>query len=266
MLNSGDYRVLNVQLTEDKNSVLSSEIYKTTVMLREKSEQTRQEKLALKDSLSDISHQLKTPLTSMLIMIDNIIENEEMPPQLRNEFLNDIRQSVDHISFLTRSLLTLSKLDADTIEFHAEKVQLKALAAHCFANVDAIARDKGVTLRQDCEDVSLECDEKWVSEALTNIIKNCVEHTQKGGIVTMKGVNDSLLTKITISDNGCGIEKNDLPHIFERFYKGKNADENSIGIGLALSKSIIEKCGGDIKVFSEPDVGTTFVIKFFKMK
>ena len=123
-----------------------------------------------------------------------------------------------------------------------------------------------MTLRQDCEDVSLECDEKWVSEALTNIIKNCVEHTQKGGIVTMKGVNDSLLTKITISDNGCGIEKNDLPHIFERFYKGKNADENSIGIGLALSKSIIEKCGGDIKVFSEPDVGTTFVIKFFKMK
>ena len=82
----------------------------------------------------------------------------------------------------------------------------------------------------------------------------------------MKGVNDSLLTKITISDNGCGIEKNDLPHIFERFYKGKNADENSVGIGLALSKSIIEKCGGDIKVFSEPDVGTTFVIKFFKMK
>ncbi len=263
-VNSGIYKLPFQNLTEDRHSVLTSEIYKTTVMLREKQAQSAQEKAVLKDSLSDISHQLKTPLTSMLIMIDNIIE-DDMPEELRNEFLCDIRNSVNHISFLTQSLLTLSKLDADAIAFHHENVSLRMIFVHCFATVNAIAQKKGVTLVQECEDISLDCDEKWISEALTNIVKNCVEHTPKGGTVSMKAEDTALYTKIIIQDTGCGIDKQDLPHIFERFYRGKNADENSVGIGLAMSKSIIEKCGGYIKVSSELDKGSTFTIKFFKL-
>ena len=265
-INNGNYSLPTQVLSEDKHSLLYSEVYKTTVMLREKSEQSARDKADLKDSLSDISHQLKTPLTSMLIMIDNILE-EDMPEELRREFLCDIRSSVNHVSFLTKSLLTLSMLDADTITFHQESVSIKLLFAHCTGNVNAIAQEKGVILTQTCqEDIQLVCDERWISEALTNIIKNCIEHTPKGGSVTLTAEDNSLYTKITIADTGCGIDKDDLPHIFERFYRGKNADENSVGIGLAMSKSIIEKCGGYIRVISEQGKGTTFIIKFFKVR
>lgn len=263
-INSGIYELPQEKLTEDSSAVLSDEIYKTTVMLKEQSERSRQDKLALKDSLSDISHQLKTPLTSMLIMLDNILEGD-VPPELRDEFLNDIRDSVHHISFLTYSLLKLSKLDANSIEFDLQPVRMQELFALSVGRTGAIAERRGVTLEKQCEEITFRCDKRWLSEALTNIVKNCVEHTPSGGRVLLSAEDTPLYTKIVVQDNGSGIDKKDLPHIFERFYKGKGADENSIGIGLSMSKSIIEKCGGYIKVLSEPGKGSTFIIKFFKL-
>lgn len=263
-INSGVYELPSEKLTEENSSVLSSEIYKTTIMLKEQSERSHRDKLALKDSLSDISHQLKTPLTSMLIMLDNILEGD-MPEDLRNEFLNDIRESVHHISFLTYSLLKLSQLDANSIEFDLRSVNVQELFTVCTGRVTAIAAERGVTLTKQCEAIELRCDARWLSEALTNIVKNCVEHTPCGGRVSLLAEDTPLYTKIVVQDNGSGIDKDDLPHIFERFYKGKNANENSVGIGLSMSKSIIEKCGGYIKVISEPQQGSTFVIKFFKL-
>ncbi|MEE3404659.1 MAG: HAMP domain-containing sensor histidine kinase [Acutalibacteraceae bacterium] len=263
-INAGSFELPKEKLTEDKSSVLSDEIYKTTLMLREKSEQSHRDKIALKDSLTDISHQLKTPLTSMLIMLDNIIE-DDLPEELRNEFLNDIRESVHHISFLTYSLLKLSKLDANSIEFDIQPVSMKELFMTAIGRTSAIAAERGVALVQECEDITIRCDKRWLSEALTNIVKNCVEHTARDGRVRLSAEDTPLYTRMVVEDNGSGIDKDDLPHIFERFYKGKNADENSVGIGLSMSKSIIEKCGGYIKVVSAPDKGTTFIIKFFKL-
>ncbi len=262
-INSGNYRLNFEDMKEDQISVLSSEIYKTTVMLREQSERSVTEKQKLKDSLSDISHQLKTPLTSIMIMLDGILEGD-MPEELKREFLGDIRNSITHLTFLTQSMLTLSKLDANTITFHEEKVRLSDIINISISNTSAIAQDQGVEVKGECPDITIECDMKWVCEAVTNIVKNCIEHTKKGGSVTLMAEENPLLIKLTIEDTGCGIKKKDLPHIFERFYKGSNSSDTSVGIGLALSKSIIEKCGGYISVQSTEGKGSKFTIKFFK--
>ena len=262
-INAGSYRLRFDDLSEDQTSVLSSEIYKTTIMLREQSERSAAEKTKLKDSLSDISHQLKTPLTSIMLMLDSILEGD-MPEELKREFLGDIRNSVTHLTFLTQSMLTLSKLDANTITFHNESVKLKDIINISISNTSAIADDKGVAVKGECPDITLDCDLKWVTEAVTNIVKNCIEHTKKGGSVTLAAEENPLLVKLTISDTGCGISKKDLPHIFERFYKGSTSGDTSVGIGLALSKSIIEKSGGYISVQSEEGRGSEFIIKFFR--
>ena len=262
-INAGSYRLRFDDLSEDQTSVLSSEIYKTTIMLREQSERSAAEKTKLKDSLSDISHQLKTPLTSIMLMLDSILEGD-MPEELKREFLGDIRNSVTHLTFLTQSMLTLSKLDANTITFHNESVKLKDIINISISNTSAIADDKGVAVKGEYPDITLDCDLKWVTEAVTNIVKNCIEHTKKGGSVTLAAEENPLLVKLTISDTGCGISKKDLPHIFERFYKGSNSGDTSVGIGLALSKSIIEKSGGYISVQSEEGRGSEFIIKFFR--
>ena len=262
-INSGDYSLATKRLSENADSVLESEIYKTTVMLREKSEQLKAEKEHLKDSLSDISHQLKTPLTSMSIMIDNILD-EDMPEDMRREFLGDVRNSVEHLSALTQALLTLSKLDADTIEFKRVMTPLRTVLETSVNRTSAIASEGGVDVTLECDGSELQCDPKWTCEAVTNIVKNCIEHTPRGGSVTLCCEDTPMYVRLEISDTGCGIDKNDLPHIFERFYKGKNSGENSVGIGLALAKSIIEKDGGYITVSSERDKGSRFVIKYFK--
>lgn len=262
-INSGDYSIISDKLTEDPASVLEAEIYKTTVMLREKSEQLKKEKESLKDSLSDISHQLKTPITSIMIMLENILDGE-MPEEMQKEFISDIKNSAEHISSLIQALLTLSKLDADTIEFKKQKMSVKSLLKTGMDRTAAIASSGKVSVKLECDDAELECDPKWMCEALTNIIKNCIEHTPADGTVCLSCEDNPLLLKIEISDTGCGIDKKDLPHIFERFYKGKNSGEQSVGIGLAMAKAITEKHGGYITVSSETGKGSRFILKFFK--
>lgn len=250
--------------SEDEMSQLQSEIYKTTVMLREQADNSQKDKENLKQSLSDISHQLKTPLTSIMVMLDDIIEDENMPEDIKRDFLNDIRRSSSGISFLVQSILTLSKLDANSIVLKSKTENVKKILDECVKNTAVLAEIKGVETSVECDDsLTLDCDFRWLSEAITNIVKNCIEHTNDGGFVRLKGEKTSLCTKITVTDNGCGIDKDDLPHIFERFYKGKNRDENSVGIGLALAKTIIEKSGGSIYADSEVGKGTKFTIMIF---
>lgn len=250
--------------SEDEMSQLQSEIYKTTVMLREQADNSQRDKENLKQSLSDISHQLKTPLTSIMVMLDDIIEDENMPEDIKRDFLNDIRRSSNSISFLVQSILTLSKLDANSIVLKSKTENVKKILDECVKNTAVLAEIKGVETSVECDTgLTLDCDFKWLCEALTNIVKNCIEHTNEGGFVILKAEKTSLCTKITVTDNGCGIDKDDLPHIFERFYKGRNSDENSVGIGLALAKTIIEKSGGSIYADSKQGEGTKFTITIF---
>lgn len=266
-INKRNYDLQIEENSEDETSLLKNEIYKTTVMLKEQSENSLRDKQNLKESLSDISHQLKTPLTSIIVMIDNILDNEDMPDDLKREFLSDIRHSANNISFLVQSLLTLSKLDANTIVLKSNQEDVSKIFAECIRNTSILAEIRSVNLTSNCEnDLTLVCDFKWLCEAITNIVKNCIEHTNPNGTVKLSAEQNKMYTKITISDNGTGIDSNDLPHIFERFYKGKNADSNSIGIGLALAKTIIEKSGGLISVSSSCQKGTTFTIKYFHNK
>ena len=258
----------NYDLDLDSNSEnadprLQNEIYNTTVALREAAQQSAASREQLKTALSDISHQLKTPLTSIIITTENLLDNPDLPPDLRQEFLRDIYRSSNHISFLVQSLLTLSKLDANSIILKRKPEPLGEIFKEVTQNLAVLAELKGVPIITDDNAVTLPCDKKWLCEALSNITKNCVEHTDNGGTVQMKAENNPLYTKITVSDNGQGIQKDDLPHIFERFYKGKNADDDRVGIGLALSKAIIEKSGGTVSVDSAIGTGSTFTIKIF---
>lgn len=260
-INRGNYDLMPKENTEDEYSVLRNEIYKTTVTLREAAFNKARDKENLKNSISDISHQLKTPLTSIGIMLDGIITDEDMPEDVRREFLADIKKNTDHISFLVQSLLKLSQLEADSINMKKENVSAQKLFKSCIEKTEIIADIHDTTVIVEAKaDVTICCDEKWTTEALTNIIKNCIEYSYKNGRVILSAENTGLYKCIRIKDNGTGIDRKDLPHIFERFYKGKNTDKNSIGIGLALSKAILDKQNALIRVSSEPRIGTEFTI------
>lgn len=261
-INLGDYSLQIDRNSEDELSLLDNQIYRTAVKFREQAENSRKDKENLQKSLSDISHQLKTPLTSIIVMVENILDDDDMPLEIRREFLNDIKHNTNTISFLVQSLLKLSKLDAEAVKFRYEQVDVKSIIDECIKNTAVMAEILGVRLETDCNDIILNCDRKWLCEAVTNIIKNCIEHSQNGNIKITADQN-KLYTKISIKDNGSGITKEDLPHIFERFYKGKNSSDDSVGIGLSLAKTIIEKQGGYISVSSELNKGSEFVIKFF---
>lgn len=265
-VNGGNYDLALDCNSETTDSRLQNEIYKTTVTLREAAQQSAESREKLKTALSDISHQLKTPLTSIIITTENLLGNPALPPELRQEFLRDIYRSSNHISFLVQSLLTLSKLDADSIVLKRKPEAISDIFFGVTQNIAVLAELKGVSVTANGNGVILDCDKKWLSEALSNIAKNCVEHTGEGGEVRLSAEANPLYTTITVSDNGQGISPEDVPHIFERFYRGKNAAEDSVGIGLALSKAIIEKAGGTVRVDSEPGKGSAFTIKFFQSR
>lgn len=250
---------------EGELSILKNEISKTTIMLRQVADNSVKDKLNLKDSLGDISHQLKTPLTSITIMIDNILDNPDMNEKTRKKFLINIKREILNINFLVMSLLKLSKFDANVVKFNKESVYLKDIIIESIKNVSMIKELKNITIKVSGDDnIKLLCDFKWQVESITNILKNSIEHTSEYGTVEVNYSENKLYTRILIKDNGKGIDSDDLPHIFDRFYKGKNGSDDSFGIGLSLSKTIIEKEGGSIIVKSTPNIGTIFTIKYLK--
>lgn len=251
--------------TEDELSILKQEVYKTSLMLRSEADNSLKDKLNLKDSLSDISHQLKTPLTSITIMIDNILDNEEMDSKTRRKFLINIKREIININFLVQNLLKLSKFDANVIKFNKDEVLIKDIVDEAIKKVNALSELKGVSIKVSGDKGStIKCDFMWEVEALSNIIKNSIEHIEKDGFVEVNYTKNKVYSRILIRDNGIGINSEDLPYIFDRFYKGKNTSKDSVGIGLALSKSIIEKDNGSISVKSTPNIGTIFTIKYFE--
>lgn len=264
-VNSGNYELKIEENREDELTKLRNELYKTTVLLRETAENSEKEKTNLSNSLTDISHQLKTPLTSIRIMIDNIQNNPDMDEKTRNEFIEDISKQIDWISSLVISLLKLAKFDAGSIVMRDEEINVKKLIQNIISNLEILIDIKDIKIEENIsEQITLFADYNWQLEALTNIIKNCVEHSFDGGKIKIEAESNSVFTKIIITDEGEGIEKKDLNRIFERFYKSAKSSENSIGIGLALAKTIIEKERGYIKVESEVGKGTKFEIKYLK--
>ena len=264
-INKKNYELQIDSISEDELSILKNEIYKTTIMLKESAENSNKDKLNLKKSLEDISHQLKTPLTSILVMLDNIIEDPDMDINIRNDFVRDIKRNVVNINFLVQVLLKLSKFDANTVHFIKQENDLKTIIKESIKNVSPLCDLRNINIEFNAKDKSkIVCDAKWQIEAITNIIKNAVDHSKNNSTVTINLSNNNVYSMIEIIDKGEGISKKDISHIFERFYKGENATSDSIGIGLALAKTIIEEDNGSISVESNK-IGTKFTIKYFKL-
>lgn len=261
-LNKKNYSLYIDDISEDELSILKNEIYKTTVLLKEDAINSKKDKIELKKSLEDISHQLKTPLTSILILLDNLLENPEMDKKIREDFIRDIKREINNINFLVQSILKLSRFDTNSVNFIVADVNVKDLIEECIKNVSLLSEVKNVNIKLNInKDFSIKCDRRWQVEAITNIIKNCVEHTNDMVVIDID--DNNVYSSIVIRDNGKGISKKDLKNIFKRFYRGENAKADSIGIGLSLAKSIIEKDNGNISVESSCS-GSVFCIKYYK--
>ena len=264
-INRGNYKLNIEENTEDELSILKNELYKITIMLKEVAENSQKDKTTLKDSLSDISHQIKTPITSILIMLDNILSDENMPEDIKKDFIKDIKREIINIKFLVESILKLSKIDSNSIKFIKKEVSIKDIINESVKNVSMLSELKNIEIIVSGDDsIKTICDLKWQVEAITNILKNCIEHSYENKKIYINYNQNNMYTELKIEDNGTGIDAKDLPHIFERFYKGKNSSSDSVGIGLALSKSIIESNNGYIQVDSKLNKGTTFIIKYLK--
>ncbi|WP_102275069.1 sensor histidine kinase [Cytobacillus massiliigabonensis] len=263
-ITSGNYSLDVRDNQEGELSILKNDIYKVTLMLSEQKSVLKLDKILLTDAISDISHQLKTPLTSMLMMAD-LLYDAKLPVEKRTEFIKSIRIQLERMEWLVSSLLKLSKIDAGTVSFKKDQIYVKKLIEKAAEAIMIPIDIKEQTLSFEGEDkTSFIGDFNWTCEAIINILKNCVEHTSAGGTLSISFSENVLFTEILIEDDGEGIPKEDIPYIFNRFYKGKNACEDSVGIGLAMAHSIIKRQNGDIHVKSELNKGTQFQLKFYK--
>lgn len=248
--------------TEGELSILKNNLYKVITLLQSQNEYLKNDKLYLADSIADISHQLKTPLTSMMVMCE-LLENEENPDK-RQEFVSVINNQLSKMKWLITNILKISKLDADATEFKRDEVSMSKVLDDSLKPFALTAELKNIAIQNGANDFVFNGDESWTVEAVSNIVKNCLEHTNDGGKITISSESTNLYNKLTISDNGCGIAEEDLPHIFERFYHGKNSSKDSVGIGLALAKTVFEKENASVTVESEQGRGSVFEIRFYK--
>lgn len=259
---SGNYELDVDDNAEGELSILKNNLYKVMILLRTASEEAKKDKIYLADSLADISHQLKTPLTSMIIMTE-VLENET-DCNKRADFIKIIEEQLSKMKWLITTLLKLSKLDADTADFNMKMLNCEDIIEKSLKPFALQADIRTISIKKNIEPFEFKGDENWSVEALENIIKNCIEHTDDGGVLKITSKTNSIFNEIQISDNGCGIAPEDMPHIFERFYHGKNSSSESVGIGLALAKAVLSKENADIEVKSREGEGSTFTIRFYK--
>ena len=259
---AGDEAPGTLDQEEGELSLLKTNIYKATSTLNYQKDLLSRDKLALSNAIADISHQLKTPLTSMIVMND-LLKTED-DDQKRMEFLKTQSDQLDRMSWLIQTLLKLSRIDAGTITMKPEEIQAGLLVQKVVKAFEIQMELKNISCKKHISDISFNCDRNWTIEALQNIVKNCIEHMESGDSLSISTSDTNIYREITIEDTGCGIAAEDLPHIFERLYKGKNAGKDSVGIGLSLSKTIINSQHGDIIVESTEGVGTKFSVRFYK--
>ena len=264
-INQKNYEIDINDVSEDKLSILKHEIYKTTVMLKENTEKSNQDKINLKNSLQDISHQLKTPLTSSIIMLDNIIDDLENDIEIKPEFIKKVKKDISKISFLIQSILKLSMFESNTITFIRKEIPVKKIINSSIENIENLCDLKNIKIVvKDRSKNKIYCDYRWQVEALTNILKNAVDYSFNDSIIIVEVDKNNTYTQIKIKDFGKGMSEDETLNIFKRFYKGKKSSSDSNGIGLSLAKAIIEKDNGRVIVNSLKGEGTTFSIKYFK--
>ncbi len=265
-LSRGDYCLNLEENTDDELSGLRNEVYRLTVQLKESAALEQRRRQALADSVANISHQLKTPMTSMTILLDNLAENEEMDRITRHRFLSEVSRQLMGMSWLIANMLKLSRLEAGVVELQRAPAEAGQLVEKCIARLQPAAEWKAVRLDVRLQPgATLYVDENWTVEALCNIIKNAIEHSPVEGSVRISSLENEIYTEICVADSGIGISGEEREKLFQRFYRGSNAAQDSIGIGLALAKEVVEQQHGHIQVESKEGEGTVFSLRFMKI-
>ena len=262
ILHNNDYTNFDVN-KEGELAVLNSEIYKMTVRLREQTERLENEKNYLKDYLANISHQIRTPMTSINIMISRL-SRQELTFEDRFKIIKEISKLLTRIEWLITALLKVAQLESDTVKLKKEKTNVEEVVNKALEPLKIQAEIKNIKMKLKIEkNTNYKGDYYWSVEAISNIIKNCIEHSENGGIIEIISEINPIYTEIIITDEGKGICKEDLPHLFERFYRGNNSGSEGIGIGLYLTKMIVSKQNGVITAKNRENKGAEFNIKFF---
>lgn len=253
------------EYNEGELAILQSEVHKMTVRLREQADILKKDKVYLTDSIADISHQLRTPLTSINLVI-SMLQKTDVTEEHRRDLLKELVMLMSRIDRLVETLLKISKIDAGTAVFSKHKISLNLLIKNAIEPFAVPMELRQQNLRLNVEDgACFTGDFAWTAEAVANVVKNCMEHTPEFGEISITAAENAIYSEILIADNGRGIDKADLPHLFERFYKGKNSSSQSFGIGLALSRMIITSQNGIIQAENRKmERGALFTIRFYK--
>ena len=249
---------------EGELSILSAEIHKMTIRLREQNAALSNEKQFAKEALEDISHQLRTPLTSVM-MILGLMRSPELTEESRSEYIRDLYELLARMKWLIETMLSLSRIEAGAVQFAGVPVSCRELIKQSVDTVSVTAELKGVGIKTviDGEPVFIG-DLRYTSEAVVNLLKNAIEHTPEGGTVTVKASGSNISSYITITDTGEGIPEKELPHIFERFRRSSEYTKNGFGIGLAFAKKVISAQDGSLKAANRRSGGAEFRISFYK--
>lgn len=272
-ISRGNYELEINDNSEDELSSLKNSLYKIMVYMKEQADSARIKKVMLAQSVSDISHQLKTPLTSTQVLLDNLNDNPDMDYSTRKKFIYEALNQVNGMSWMIVSMLKLSRIDAGVVEFNNENISINKIIEEAVGNLEVIAEIKNVNIEKNIDnrnedelnksDIYIKGDYNWNREALQNIIKNAIEHSNDKGTVKINITDNDVYTAVYITNRGEKLSDKQQKQIFERYYSEAKYEDNSMGIGLPLAKAVIEKQGGYISVESD-DEETVFIWKYIK--
>lgn len=272
-ISRGNYELEINDNSEDEISSLKNSLYKIMVYMKEQADSARIKKVMLAQSVSDISHQLKTPLTSTQVLLDNLNDNPDMDYSTRKKFIYEALNQVNGMSWMIVSMLKLSRIDAGVVEFNNENISINKIIEEAVGNLEVIAEIKNVNIEKNIDnrnedelnksDIYIKGDYNWNREALQNIIKNAIEHSNDKGTVKINITDNDVYTAVYITNRGEKLSDKQQKQIFERYYSEAKYEDNSMGIGLPLAKAVIEKQGGYISVESD-DEETVFIVKYIK--
>lgn len=272
-ISRGNYELEINDNSEDELSSLKNSLYKIMVYMKEQADSARIKKVMLAQSVSDISHQLKTPLTSTQVLLDNLNDNPDMDYSTRKKFIYKALNQVNGMSWMIVSMLKLSRIDAGVVEFNNENISINKIIEEAVGNLEIIAEIKNVNIEKNIDnrnedelnksDIYIKGDYNWNREALQNIIKNAIEHSRHKGTVKINITDNDVYTAVYITNRGDKLSDQRQKQIFERYYSEAKYEDNSMGIGLPLAKAVIEKQGGYISVESD-DEETVFIVKYIK--
>lgn len=259
----GSDHVSFAEYNEGELSILSAEIQKMTIKLREQNSALNADKNFMKESMEDIAHQLRTPLTSMILLIE-MLRDPELSPQLRSGYVKELDSLLTRMNWLIDTLLGLSRIDAGAVKFRRQEISCRELIASALEPISISLELKGIDVDvKIAGEPVFPGDMQYFTEALLNILKNCMEHTPEGGRITINAAATPIYTGITVTDTGNGFSEDDLDHIFERFYRSGEPSKSGYGIGLAFARRIVTSQDGSLQAYNAPGGGACFDMRIY---